>query len=196
MWAPSIAILAFAAAGFAQVPEGYRTVYISTMVDSKYVIVPKASKAGGTVVVYASCRPVLNLADLAGKRAPTSPSSSGTSRPAHPRSSSPTRRSAWTRVPRVSAVTACNKTISVLTIAANWKDMGTLYLQTCSDTADAQKWTVMADGRIALTASSPRKSCFIIVARMLTCLRGVCRLAVHAGDGQQPRRAVQLCWTR
>ncbi len=35
--------------------------------------------------------------------------------------------------------------------------MANVSLKDCSDTEDGQKWTVMADGRIALTASSPRK---------------------------------------
>jgi hypothetical protein len=40
--------------------------------------------------------------------------------------------------------------------AANWKDMASITLQNCSDTADGQKWNAMADGRIALDLSSPR----------------------------------------
>lgn len=34
-----------------------------------------------------------------------------------------------------------------------WKDMANIYLRECSDTEVAQKWTAMADGRIALEAS-------------------------------------------
>ncbi len=45
--------------------------------------------------------------------------------------------------------------------AANWKDMGNIYLQTCSDTEVAQKWVVMTDGRIALQESKPRKSSIV-----------------------------------
>ncbi|KAI1391339.1 carbohydrate-binding module family 13 protein [Hypoxylon trugodes] len=44
-------MLAFAATGFAQAPEGYRTVYITSMVDSKFVVVPKSAASGSTVVV-------------------------------------------------------------------------------------------------------------------------------------------------
>jgi len=40
---------------------------------------------------------------------------------------------------------------------SNWKDMGSLSLKDCSDTEDSQKWVVMADGRIALGASSPQE---------------------------------------
>lgn len=36
--------------------------------------------------------------------------------------------------------------------------MGNIYVQNCSATEVAQQWNVMKDGRIALIASSPRKS--------------------------------------
>ncbi len=36
--------------------------------------------------------------------------------------------------------------------------MSNISLKECSDTVDGQKWDVMADGRIALAPSSPRKS--------------------------------------
>lgn len=39
----------------------------------------------------------------------------------------------------------------------NWKDMANISLKDCSDTEDGQKWMVMADGRIAVALSSPRK---------------------------------------
>jgi hypothetical protein len=39
----------------------------------------------------------------------------------------------------------------------NWKDMGAISIKQCSATEAAQQWNVMADGRIALVASSPRK---------------------------------------
>lgn len=42
---------ALAATGLAQAPEGYRTVYITSMVDTNYVIVPTAATDGSTVVV-------------------------------------------------------------------------------------------------------------------------------------------------
>jgi hypothetical protein len=35
--------------------------------------------------------------------------------------------------------------------------MGKVTLATCSDTSDGQKWFAMADGRIAVEKSSPRK---------------------------------------
>lgn len=36
--------------------------------------------------------------------------------------------------------------------------MGTLTLEECEEGKESQQWTVMEDGRIALTASNPRKS--------------------------------------
>ena len=51
----SLAILlltALAAVGSAQdVPEGYRTVYLTSMVNANYVIQPTTSTAGSAVVV-------------------------------------------------------------------------------------------------------------------------------------------------
>lgn len=49
----STLLLALAATGFAQAPapEGYRKVYISSNVNAKFVIVPKARTSGSTVVV-------------------------------------------------------------------------------------------------------------------------------------------------
>ncbi|KAI1103052.1 carbohydrate-binding module family 13 protein [Jackrogersella minutella] len=51
MLTTSFLMLAFAATGLSQVPDGYRTVYITSMVDSKFVLVPKAATAGSTLVV-------------------------------------------------------------------------------------------------------------------------------------------------
>ncbi|XXG98652.1 hypothetical protein Hte_004979 [Hypoxylon texense] len=51
MYAASLLALAFAATGFAQAPEGYKTVYVTSMVDPKFVLVPKAATAGSTLVV-------------------------------------------------------------------------------------------------------------------------------------------------
>lgn len=58
MLATSLFALALAATGFAQTtpPAGYRKVYITSMVDAKYVVVPKAASAGSTLVVYVSNR--------------------------------------------------------------------------------------------------------------------------------------------
>jgi hypothetical protein len=47
----SLLSLVFAATGMASVPEGYRTVYITSKQDAKYVIVSKTRVAGATMVV-------------------------------------------------------------------------------------------------------------------------------------------------
>jgi len=49
--------------------------------------------------------------------------------------------------------------ISNLHEIGNWKDMGAISIKNCTSTEVAQQWNVMADGRIALVASSPRKFC-------------------------------------
>ena len=49
--AAALLMFALAATGFAQAPEGYTTVYITSMVDTNYVIVPTTATAGSTVVV-------------------------------------------------------------------------------------------------------------------------------------------------
>lgn len=53
MWFSSTLALMLAACGVAQItaPEGYRTVYITSMVDKKYVVVPKTPVKNGTTVV-------------------------------------------------------------------------------------------------------------------------------------------------
>ncbi|KAF2278007.1 uncharacterized protein EI97DRAFT_449399 [Westerdykella ornata] len=53
MFAASLLTLALAATGLCQVtaPEGYRTVYITSMVDAKFVVVPKAPVKNGTTLV-------------------------------------------------------------------------------------------------------------------------------------------------
>ena len=51
MLATSLLFAALAATGLAQAPDGYRTVYITSNVDAKYVVVPKAASAGSTTVV-------------------------------------------------------------------------------------------------------------------------------------------------
>ncbi|CAO2647180.1 Nn.00g081020.m01.CDS01 [Neocucurbitaria sp. VM-36] len=51
MLATTVIALALAATGFAQAPEGYRSVYITSKQDAKFVIVPKTRTAGATLVV-------------------------------------------------------------------------------------------------------------------------------------------------
>lgn len=55
MLAAALLMVALAATGFAQVPAGYRKVYITSLVNTKFVIVPKAPvKSGTTTVVFVS----------------------------------------------------------------------------------------------------------------------------------------------
>jgi hypothetical protein len=42
---------------------------------------------------------------------------------------------------------------------AAWKDMAPITLKDCSDTAEGQKWNVMADGRIAVEGSPSPRMC-------------------------------------
>jgi hypothetical protein len=51
MLAITLLSLALAVIGMAAVPEGYRTVYITSKQDAKYVVVPKTRTAGATLVV-------------------------------------------------------------------------------------------------------------------------------------------------
>ena len=51
MLTASFFALALAATGLAQAPEGYRKVYITSLVNTKFVVVPKAAKSGSTIVV-------------------------------------------------------------------------------------------------------------------------------------------------
>ncbi|OAA63660.1 Ricin B-related lectin [Niveomyces insectorum RCEF 264] len=51
MFFTPLVLLALAAVGLADVPAGYKTVYITSNVNAKFVVVPKAAKSGSTVVV-------------------------------------------------------------------------------------------------------------------------------------------------
>ncbi|KAF2463073.1 uncharacterized protein BDR25DRAFT_329913 [Lindgomyces ingoldianus] len=126
MLATSILMLALAATGLAQVPEGYRKVYVTSMVDAKYVMVPKAPpKAGSTMVVQ-----TLN--------------------------NKPEQQ--WYLKEGNTTIILANTTLCLDAGAkSNWKDMGALSLKECAAAEPGQQWNVMADGRIALTASSPQE---------------------------------------
>jgi len=52
MLVSSVILAAFAATGLAAVPEGYRSVYITSMVNTKFVVVPKARTSGSALVVF------------------------------------------------------------------------------------------------------------------------------------------------
>lgn len=52
MLATTVLTLALAATGFSQaLPEGYRRVYITSAVDTKFIVVPKTAAKGGDIVV-------------------------------------------------------------------------------------------------------------------------------------------------
>ena len=130
MIAPTFLVLAFAAVGLSQTtaPAGYRTVYITSMVDTKFVVVPKAAKAGNTIVVQT----------MAGKPEQQWYLTSGTGD---------------------SKIQLAGTTLCLDAGAKSaWRDMASVYVKDCTAADDAsQLWNVMADGRIALKASSPRK---------------------------------------
>jgi hypothetical protein len=51
MLAQSLVFLALAATGLGDVPVGYKTVYITSMVNTKFVLEPKTAANGSTMVV-------------------------------------------------------------------------------------------------------------------------------------------------
>ncbi|KAI1866710.1 uncharacterized protein JN550_007563 [Neoarthrinium moseri] len=118
-------ISAFAATGLAQAPTGYRTVYITSMVDTKFVVVPKSATSGSAIVVQTL-----------------------TSKP---------EQQWYLKEGNTTIQLADSKLCLDAGAKSNWKDMGAITLKDCSDTETAQKWNVMADGRIALIASSPQE---------------------------------------
>ena len=61
MLTTSLLFAALAATGLAQAPAGYRTVYITSNVDAKFVVVAKARTAGSSSVVC-----VLTLTEVTG----------------------------------------------------------------------------------------------------------------------------------
>ena len=78
--------------------------------------------------------------------------------------------------------------------------MANIYVNECSDSADGQKWNVMADGRIAVDASSPRKQHpdHLIGDSMFSGLalipsRAMRGPSVYEGNSKQPGRLVRLC---
>ena len=52
MLASSIILFTLAATGLAEVPLGYRHVYITSNVDKTFVVVPTSPKNGSTTVVF------------------------------------------------------------------------------------------------------------------------------------------------
>ena len=161
MLTSSILTLALAATGLAlpqaavTAPEGYKTVYMTSMVNTKFVVVPKAPvKAGTTLVVQQITNKVDQqwyLTDgktriqLAGTTLCMDAGAKSKKCPQYPRD----------RLPVVSFSEERLLTQRPRGYTGAWKDMASIALQECSDTADGQKWNVMADGRIALDLSNP-----------------------------------------
>jgi hypothetical protein len=52
MLASTVLLFAFAAVGLAQAPAGFKTVYLTSKVDAKLTIVPKAASAGSIIQVF------------------------------------------------------------------------------------------------------------------------------------------------
>ncbi|KAL1890432.1 hypothetical protein Sste5346_008259 [Sporothrix stenoceras] len=113
----------------ADVPAGYKTVYITSNVNAKFVVQPKAAKAGSAVVVQTlTSKPEQQWYVKDG-------SGSGTSKI------------------QLAGTTLCLDAGA----KSNWKDMANLVINDCADTADGQNWDIKADGRIAVAASSPQE---------------------------------------
>ncbi|CAK7215199.1 hypothetical protein SCUCBS95973_002401 [Sporothrix curviconia] len=123
-----LAVLALAAVGLADVPAGYKTVYITSNVNAKFVVQPKAAKAGSAVVVQ-------TLTSKPEQQWYVKDGGSGASKI------------------QLAGTTLCLDAGA----KANWKDMAALVVNDCADTADGQNWTIMADGRIAVASSSPQE---------------------------------------
>ncbi|KAI4671775.1 uncharacterized protein J4E78_000271 [Alternaria triticimaculans] len=121
--------LALTATGLAQAPEGYRTVYITSAQDNKFVVVPKSRAAGATLVVQTL-----------------------TSTPAQ----------SW-YIKSPNNATSIQLASTTLCMDAGpksgWKDMANIYLRECVAGSEQQTWNAMADGRIALAASSGTQQC-------------------------------------
>ncbi|KAK0651697.1 ricin B lectin domain-containing protein [Cercophora newfieldiana] len=130
MLSTSIFLVALAATGFAQVtpPEGYRKVYMTSNVNTKFVVQPKTPvKAGNTLVVQTL-------------------------------SSKPEQQ--WWLQNGKTKIQLVDTTLCMDAGAKSaWKDMANIAVNTCSDTADGQKWEVKADGRIALELSPSPQQC-------------------------------------
>ncbi|PMD43177.1 carbohydrate-binding module family 13 protein [Hyaloscypha variabilis F] len=125
MLATSILLFALAAVGLADVPAGYKTVYLTSKVDAKLAIVPKTAVAGS----------IIQVQTLA---------------------STPAQQ--WYLKEGNSSIQLAGSTLCLDGGAkSNWKDMGSVVVETCDATSVSQVWNVMADGRIALAPSSPQE---------------------------------------
>ncbi|KAB5530476.1 hypothetical protein GE09DRAFT_974279 [Coniochaeta sp. 2T2.1] len=112
-------------------PPGYRAVYITSKVDAKFVVSAKTPvKAGNTIVVNTQA------------------------------ANKPEQQWWLTATTGDSKIQLANTTLCLDAGAkTTWKDMANIYVKDCTaDAADpSQLWNVMADGRIALKASSPQE---------------------------------------
>ncbi|KAH8586569.1 hypothetical protein B0O99DRAFT_602395 [Bisporella sp. PMI_857] len=123
----SLLLLAFAASGLTQPPEGYRTVYITSAVDTTFRIVPTSPKNGSTIVVQKAKNAV---------------------------------EQQWYIKANSTKIQLANTTLCLdAGPKTNWKDMAPIYVKECLATEVAQNWTALADGRIALAASSNPQEC-------------------------------------
>jgi len=134
MLTTSLLLLTLSSLGLSQVvaPTGYRAVYITSKVDTKYVVSAKTPvKAGNNIVVQTQA------------------------------ANKPEQQWWLTATSGDSKIQLVNTTLCLDAGAKSaWKDMANVYLKDCTaDVADpSQLWDVKADGRIALKAStSPRK---------------------------------------
>ncbi|CAN9227217.1 unnamed protein product [Alternaria sp. RS040] len=125
----TLLVLALAATGLSQAPEGYRAVYITSAQDTKFVVVPKSRTAGATLVVQ--------------------------------RTTSTPEQSWYIKAPN--NATSIQLAYTTLCMDAGpksgWKDMANIYLRECVAGSEQQTWNAMADGRIALVASSGTQQC-------------------------------------
>ncbi|KAG9193676.1 hypothetical protein G6011_03711 [Alternaria panax] len=121
--------LALAATGFSQAPEGYRTVYITSAQDTKFVVVPKTRAAGTTLVVQSFTSTPAQSWYI---KAPNNATSI-----------------------RLASTTLCMD----VGPKSGWKDMASIYLRECVAESEQQTWNAMTDGRIALAASSGTQQC-------------------------------------
>ncbi|KAK3201066.1 hypothetical protein GRF29_213g966212 [Pseudopithomyces chartarum] len=143
MLAPSIVALFLSATTLAAVvvPENYNKVYLQSLVDTSFVVQAKGVTTGSTVVVWVShSHTVLLFIN-------------------HNNKVNNKGDQHWLLTSNTSKIYLANVDPPTLCLDAGpktaWKDMATVYVNTCSDTAPGQNWTVMADGRIGVTGSSP-----------------------------------------
>ncbi|KAK0752203.1 hypothetical protein B0T18DRAFT_426723 [Schizothecium vesticola] len=133
---PFLALLPLALSQTAPAP---RLVILTTAVNAKFAIEPKSlpAKAGVQLVVQplSATKAAQHWALL-------------------------TTNSTTTPTKTTTRIQLANTTLCIDAGAkSNWKDMARVSLAECADTADGQRWTVMADGRVAVEGSAAPQSC-------------------------------------